>query len=86
MSTTTTLRPDWPSLRLSYNIAGIGRAEHQPRSNVRPWASNAQIVRAILLASATIATFFGRLDSNPFSHGSSVRSARLCWLSTVRAP
>jgi len=43
-------------------------------------------VRAILFASATIATFLGRRDSTPLSHGSSSRSARLCAADTVRAP
>lgn len=44
---------------------------------VRSWANKAQIVRAILLASATIATFCGRrmVDSLP----TRVAHSRLMW-------
>ena len=56
------------------------------RSNIRSGASRAHIVRAILLASATMATFLGRRDSSPCSHGGTVRPGRLAWVSTARAP
>ena len=39
-------------------------------------------MRAILFASATIATFLGRRASSSLSQGSSVRSARLCCLNS----
>ncbi len=53
---------------------------------VPPCLSNAQAMRAILLASATAATLVGRRAMRSASHGRLVVPRRLAWRMTSKPP